>query len=71
MPDTFYGGTLKGGGRLSQQPFLDPYAKVGVAQLSDRKPSLTAAALLTDQVVPCFATPAVPLRRLLTERGTE
>ena len=31
--DTFYVGTLKGGGRIYQQTFIDTYSKVGFAKL--------------------------------------
>src|SRR4029450_8793005 len=61
--DTFYVGTLKGVGGIYPQTFNDPYSKVGVAKLSDRKTSLTAADLLNDQVVPCFAAHEVALSR--------
>ncbi len=44
---------------------------MGFAKLSDRKTSLTAAALLNAQVVPFFDTHEVPLSRILTDRGTE
>ena len=46
--DTFYGGTGKGG-RLYPQPFLAPYSKGALAQLSGRQPPLTAADSLTAQ----------------------
>jgi transposase InsO family protein len=69
--DTFYVGTLKGGGRRYQQPFVATYSTVAFAKLSDRKTSLTAADLLTDQGGPFFEEHEVPLRRILTERGTE
>src|SRR5262249_6697544 len=69
--DTFYGGTLKGVGRISQQTFLDTYSKVAFAKLYDRKTPLTAADLLNDQVVPFFEAHEVPLSRGLTDRGTE
>lgn len=68
--DTFYVGTLKGGGRLYQQTFMETYSQVGCAQLYDHQTALTAADLLKDQVVPCLDTPAVPLSRMLTDRGT-
>jgi transposase InsO family protein len=69
--DTFYVGTLKGGGRISQQTFVDTSSTVAFAQLYERKTPLTAADLLNDQVVPFFDTPEVPLSRVLTDRGTE
>jgi transposase InsO family protein len=69
--DTFYVGTLKGVGRIYQQPFVDTYSKVAFAKLYAHKTSLTAAALLNDQVVPFFDSQEVPLSRSLTDRGTE
>ena len=59
----FDGGTLKGGGRIDQPPFLDPYSQGAVATLSDRKPALPAAALLPDQGGPCFAEHEEPVKR--------
>jgi transposase InsO family protein len=44
---------------------------VAFANLYDRKTSLTAADLLTDQVIPFFEAQEVPLSRILTDRGTE
>ena len=69
--DTFYVGTLKGVGRISQQTFIDTYAKVAFAKLYDRKTPLTAADLLNDRVVPFFDAHEVKLSRMLTDRGTE
>jgi hypothetical protein len=69
--DTFYVGTLKGGGRIDQQTFVDTYSKVAFAKLYDHKTSLTAAELLNDQVVPFFEDHEVPLSRILTDRGPE
>ena len=69
--DTFYVGTLKGVGRISQQTFSDTYSKVGFAKLYDRKTPVTAADLLNDQVLPFFEQHDVPLNRVLTDRGTE
>jgi hypothetical protein len=69
--DTFYVGTLKGVGRIYQQPFIDTYSKVALAQLYARTPALTAAERLNDQVVPFFEAHEVPLSRILTDRGTE
>ncbi len=69
--DTVSVGTLKGVGRIYQQPFIDTYSKVAVAKLYDRKTALTAADLLNDQVVPFFEEQEVPLSRILTDRGTE
>jgi transposase InsO family protein len=69
--DTFYVGTLKGVGRVYQQTFIDTYAKVGFAKLYDRKTPITAADLLNDRVLPFYEEHAIPLQRILTDRGTE
>ena len=69
--DTFYVGTLKGVGRIYQQTFIDTYAKVGFAKLYTSKTPLTAADLLNDRVVPFFDEHAIPLVRILTDRGGE
>lgn len=69
--DTFYVGTLKGVGRIYQQTFIDTYTKVAFVKLYDRKNALVAADLLNDRVLPWFEAQAVPLLRILTDRGTE
>ena len=69
--DTFYVGTLKGGGRIYQQTFLNTYVKVAFAKLYTMKTPLTAAELLNDQVLPFFEEHAMGLWRVLTDRGTE
>jgi transposase InsO family protein len=69
--DTFYVGTLKGVGRIYQQTFIDTYSKVGFAKLYDRKTPVMAADLLNDRVLPFFEQHAIPLNRVLTDRGTE
>jgi hypothetical protein len=69
--DTFYVDTLKGVGRIYQQPFIDTYGKVAVVKLYDPKTPLSCAELLNDRVVPFFESPDIPLVRILTDRGTE
>ena len=69
--DTFYVGTLKGGGRIYQQTFIDTYAKVAFAKLYDRKTPITAAEILNDRVVPFYDEHGIRLSRVLTDRGTE
>jgi len=69
--DTFYVGTLKGVGRIYQQTFIDTYSKVGFGKLYLSKTALTAADLLNDRVVPFFDAHAIPLVRVLTDRGSE
>ena len=60
--DTFYGGNLKGVGRVYQQTFIDTYAKVGFAKQYE----ITAADLLNDRVLPFFEEHDVKLLRVLT-----
>ena len=69
--DTFYVGTLKGVGRVYQQTFVDTYCKVACAKLYTTKTPITAADLLNDRVLPFFEGQALPLLRILTDRGTE
>ena len=42
-----------------------------MAKLYDRKTPVTAADLLNDRVLPFFDEHAIPLNRVLTDRGTE
>lgn len=69
--DTYYGGTIKGIGRIYQQTFIDTYSKVAFAKLYPSKTALSAADLLNDRVIPWFEQQEVPLLRILTDRGTE
>ena len=69
--DTVYVGTLKGVGRIDQQTFVDTYSKVAFAKLYTEKTPITAADLLHDRVLPFFEAHAIPLLRILTDRGTE
>jgi transposase InsO family protein len=69
--DTFYVGTLKGVGRVYQQTFVDTYSKVAFAKLYTTKTPITAADMLNDRVLPFFEEHALPMLRILTDRGTE
>lgn len=69
--DTFYVGTLQGGGRIYQQTVIDTYTRVAHVKLSDRKNALVPADLLNDRVLPWFEEQEVRLLRILTDRGTE
>jgi transposase InsO family protein len=69
--DTFYVGHLKGVGRIYQQTFVDTYSKVAFAKLYTTKTPITAADLLNDKVLPFFESFALPILRILTDRGTE
>jgi transposase InsO family protein len=67
----YYVGTLKGVGRVYQQTFVDTYCKVAFAKLYITKTPITAADLLNDRVLPFFEQQALPMLRILTDRGTE
>jgi transposase InsO family protein len=69
--DTFYVGTIKGVGRIYQQTFVDTYSKVAFAKLYTTKTPITSADLLNDRVLPFFEEHALPMLRVLTDRGTE
>ena len=69
--DTYYVGTIKGVGRIYQQTFVDTYTKVAFAKLYTMKPSLVAADLLNDKVLPFFESHNLGMLRILTDRGTE
>jgi len=69
--DTFYVGNLKGVGRIYQQTFVDAYSRVAFAKLYTTKTPITAADLLNDKVLPFFEDHALPMLRILTDRGTE
>ena len=69
--DTFYVGTLKGGGRIYQQTFIDAYSKWAAAKLHTAKTAITAADLLNDRDLPFFEQRQLPLLGILTDRGTE
>ena len=69
--DTFYVGTFKGVGRVYQQTYVDTYAKVAHCKLYTTKTPITAADLLNDRVLPFYAAEALPVLRVLTDRGTE
>ncbi|MDV7341856.1 IS481 family transposase [Terasakiella sp. A23] len=69
--DTFYVGTLKGVGRVYQQTYVDTYSKVAFAKLYSTKTPITAADTLNDKVLPFHEENALPVLRILTDRGTE
>lgn len=69
--DTFYVGNLKGVGCIYQQTFVDTYNKVAFAKLYTTKTPITAADMLNDKVLPFFEAHALPMLRILIDRGTE
>ncbi len=69
--DTFYVGNMKGVGRIYQQTFIDTYSKVAFCKLYTTKTPITAADILNDKVLPFFEQQALPMLRVLTDRGTE
>ena len=69
--DTYYVGTIKGIGRIYQQTFIDTYSRVADIKLYTEKTAITAADMLNDRVLPFYQYQAIPLLRILTDRGTE
>jgi hypothetical protein len=69
--DTFYLGTLKGAGRISQQTFIDTYAKVGFAKLYTDKTPVHRRRPVERPRVALLRRTRHPLSRILTDRGTE
>lgn len=69
--DTYFVGSMKGVGRIYQQTFIDTYSRVAFVKLYTEKTAITAAHMLNDTVLPWFNEQAVPLLRILTDRGTE
>ena len=69
--DTFYVGTLKGVGRVYQQTYVNTYCKVAQAKLYTTKTPITATDLFNDRALPFYESYALPVLRILTDRGTE
>lgn len=69
--DTFYVGWIKGIGKIYQQTGIDTYSNVGFAKLYTDKTAVTAADFVNDQILPFFDSHAIPVIRILTDRGTE
>ena len=69
--DTYCVGNIKGVGRIYQQTFVDTYCKVALVKLYDRKHAITAADRVNDCVLPFYEAHALPLLRILTDRGSE
>lgn len=69
--DTYYVGFIKGIGRIYQQTFVDTYSRVAMAKLYTEKTAITAADMLNSTVIPFFEKQAIPLLRILTDRGSE
>ncbi len=69
--DTYYVGIFKDIDRVYQQTFVDTYSKVAHAKLYTTKTPITAADMLNDRVLPFYEEQALPMLRILTDRGTE
>ena len=69
--DTYYVGHIKGIGRIYQQTFVDTYCRVAMATLYTEKTAITAADMLNSTVWPFYESQAIPLLRILTDRGSE
>ncbi|GGE94407.1 hypothetical protein GCM10011520_38390 [Shewanella carassii] len=62
---------LKGVGRIYQQTSVDTYSKVAFAKFYTTKTPITTVYLLNNRVLPLFEAQALPMLRILTDRGTE
>lgn len=69
--DTFYLGKLKGVGKVWQITACDAACSYGVAQLLPALSAGAAAAFLRAVLVPLYRRAGWPLRRVLTDRGSE
>ena len=70
--DTFYVGKLKGVGKVWQYTACDAATSFALARLMPGNPNSTKAkAFLTETVIPFFDNAALPLQRVLTDRGSE
>ena len=69
--DTFYVGQLKGVGRVYLQVVVDTFGSVAFGKLYNSKKPITAVDLLYDRVLPFYHEHNVPIRAILTDRGTE
>jgi transposase InsO family protein len=69
--DTFYVGKLKGVGKLWQYTACDAACSFAVAQVSLEFSARAAAHFLTSRVLPTYQAARWPLRRILTDQGSE
>ncbi|HYA04140.1 MAG TPA: IS481 family transposase [Syntrophobacteria bacterium] len=69
--DTFYVGQLKGVGRVYLQVVVDTYGSVAFGKLYNTKKPVASVDLLYDRVLPFYLEHSVPVRAILTDRGTE
>jgi transposase InsO family protein len=69
--DTFYIGKLKGVGKVWQYAACDAAYSYAVAQVSTEFSAEAAARFLTTRVLPVYQAAGWPLRRLLTDCGSE
>lgn len=64
-------GTIKGVGRIYQQTVIETYSRVAFAGLYTSKYAITSADVLNDRVILFFEQHALPILRMLTDRGSE
>ncbi len=69
--DTFYLGKLKGVGKVWQVTACDAACSYGVAQILPALSAQACAAFLRTVLVPLYRRAGWPLRRVLTDGGTE
>jgi len=69
--DTFYIGKLKGVGRVWQYTACDAACSYAIAQIATECSAEAAARFLSTRVAPAYRAAGWPLRRVLTDRGSE
>lgn len=69
--DTFYVGKLKGVGKVWQYTACDAACSFAVAQVSLEFSARASAHFLTSRVLPTYHAAHWPLRRILTDQGSE
>ena len=69
--DTFFVGRLKGIGRIWLQAVVDTFGSFAFGKLYISKEAETAVDLLSDRVLPFYASEGIPVENILTDNGRE
>ncbi|MDR7522957.1 MAG: DDE-type integrase/transposase/recombinase [Armatimonadota bacterium] len=69
--DTFYIGKLKGVGKVWQYTACDAACSYAIAEVGTEFSAEAAARFLTTRVVPAYRAAGWPIRRVLTDQGSE
>lgn len=69
--DTFRMGYLKGIGSIYAQVVVDTYGSFAFAKIYNRKSQKESSDILVDKVLPFYESLGIPVRRMLTDNGSE